>query len=410
MTTQKQISYMLLTLLLVVCCGAALAQAPAPAQTKAKVQYQVSNLPSVGGTSSGGNSINDQTWVAGYSRYPDRNRHAALWRSSLLTDLGTLGGPNSSVAWNVKNTAGILVGISQTLTPEPVENWSSANFYSTPNNVGYINLGFVWENNQMRALPNFPGGNNGFATGANNLRQAVGWVETGVHDDTCCCQDEPRHQVFQFLPAMWTLGPPDDQIHELPLIPGDTSGAATAINDNGQIVGISGICDQAEGRRTAKHAVLWENGTVTDIYPDAPAPWWNTPTAINQRGDVVGFAGDPAFVEGDILHAFLWTREDGIRQLKPLQRRVPPHVDSEAYGINEARQVVGVSCDADLVDCRAVVWNNGTVPTDLNEFKGSYSAHLESAKDINNKGEITGRAFDPTTGVLNAYLAVPVSP
>jgi probable HAF family extracellular repeat protein len=322
----------------------------------------------------------------------------------VLSDLGTLGGPNSSVTWNVKNTAGIIVGISQTADPQLLgESWSSAAFYSTPNNVGYINLGFVWQNNQMRGLPNFPGGNNGFATGANNLGQVVGWAENGVHDPNCCCT-----QVLQFRPAMWTLGPPD-QIQDLPLIPGDSSGAATAINDNGQIVGISGICDQAVGRHTAKHAVLWENGTVTDIYPDAPAPWWNTPTAINQRGDVVGFAGDPAFVEGDILHAFLWTREDGIRQLKPLQRRVPPHVDSEAYGINEARQIVGISCDADFVDCRAVVWNNGTVPTDLNELKGSYSAHLESAKDINNKGEITGRALDPTTGVLTAYLAMPIS-
>src|SRR6266581_6784913 len=408
MTIQKQISYMFVTVLIAAGCGAAHAQRPEAA--KALTRYQVSNLPSVGGTSSGGNSINDQSWVAGYSRYPDRNRHAALWRSSLLTDLGTLGGPNSSVAWNVKNTAGILVGISQTLTPEPVENWSSAAFYSTPNNVGYINLGFVWENNQMRGLPNFPGGNNGFATGANNLGQAVGWAETGVHDDTCCCQDEPRHQVFQFLPAMWTLGPPDDQIHELPLIPGDTSGAATAINDNGQIVGISGICDQAVGRHTAKHAVLWENGTVTDIYPNAPAPWWNTPTAINQRGDVVGFAGDPAFVEGDIIHAFMWTREDGIRQLKPLPNRTPKHVDSEAFGINEARQVVGVSCDADQVDCRAVIWDHGNTPTDLNDLKApGYSALLTSAKDVNNKGEITGRAADPITGVLTAYLAVPVS-
>src|SRR5436190_18352148 len=292
MTTQRQISYMLLTLLIAACCGGAtLALAQAPAKAKPKAQYNVSNLASfLGATSSGGNSINDQSWVAGYSRLPNRNRRATLWRNSLLTDLGTLGGPNSSVTWNVKNTQGIIVGISQTAGPEPLgEAWSSAAFYSTPNNVGYINLGFVWENNQMRGLPNFPGGNNGFATGANNLRQVAGWAETGVHDDTCWCQDEPRHEVFQFLPAMWTLGPPDDQIHELPLIPGDTSGAATAINDNGQIVGISGICDQAEGRRTAKHAVLWENGTVTDIYPDAPAPWWNTPTAINQHGDVVGF-------------------------------------------------------------------------------------------------------------------------
>src|SRR6476469_7396627 len=150
-----------------------------------------------------------------------------------------------------------------------------------------------------RVLPNFPGGHNGFATGANNLRQAVGWAENGVHDGACVSP-----QVLRFLPAMWALGPPD-LIQDLPLFPGDTSGAATAINDNGQIVGISGICDQAVGRHTAKHAVLWENGGVTDIYPNAPAPWWNTPTAINQRGDVVGFAGDPAFVEGDILHAFM---------------------------------------------------------------------------------------------------------
>ena len=409
MTTQfttKRASQTLFILLITICCGAVLAPAHAQkqVQVKAKTQYSVSTLPDFGGTSSGGNSINDQSWVAGYSRLPNRNRHATLWRNTLLTDLNTLGGPNSSVTWNVKNTQSIIVGISQTADPEPLgEAWSSAAFYSTPNNVGYINLGFVWQNNQMRGLPPFPGGNNGFATGANNLGQVVGWAENGVHDPSCCCT-----QVLQFRPAVWTLGPPD-QIQDLPLIAGDSSGAATAINDNGQIVGISGICDQAVGRHTAKHAVLWENGTVTDIYPDAPAPWWNTPTAINQRGDVVGFAGDPAFVEGDILHAFLWTREDGIRQLKPLQRRVPPHVDSEAYGINEARQIVGISCDADFVDCRAVVWNNGTVPTDLNELKGSYSAHLESAKDINNNGEITGRAVDPITGVLTAYLAVPVS-
>src|SRR5262249_27086931 len=156
-----------------------------------------------------------------------------------------------------------------------------------------------------------------------------------------------------------------DQIHDLPLVPDDTSGAATAINDNGQIVGISGICDQAVGRHSAKHAVLWENGTVTDIYPDAPAPWWNTPTVINQRGDVAGFAGDPADVDGNILHAFIWTKEDGIRLLKPLKHQTPEHVDSEAYGINEARQVVGVSCDADHLDCRAVIWDHSSNATDL---------------------------------------------
>src|SRR6476659_4825298 len=402
MTTQFKIK--ILFIVLAAGCGAvpAAALAQRAVQVKARTQYQVSDLPGLGGTSNGGNSINDQTWVAGYARLPNRDRHAALWRNNTLTDLFTLGGPNSSVTWNVKNTAGIIVGISQTADPQLLgESWSSSAFYSTPNNVGYINLGFVWQNGQMRGLPNFPGGNNGFATGANNLGQAVGWAENGVHDPTCCCT-----QVLEFRPAVWTLGPPD-QIHDLPLIPGDTSGAATAINDNGQIVGISGICDQAVGRHTAKHAVLWQNGRLTNI-GNFPAAWWNTPTAINQHGDIVGFAGDPAFVEGDVLHAFMWTRDDGLRPLKPLKGRTPQHVDSEAYGINERRQVVGVSCDAQQTDCRAVVWDHGAYPTDLNDLKGGYSAFLALAKDINDKGEITGRAIDPTTGALIAYLAVPV--
>jgi probable HAF family extracellular repeat protein len=401
MTTQlttKRASQILFIILIAVSSGAAMAQTQPNAK---KVQYQVSNLDTLGGTSSGGNSINDQSSVAGYSRLPDnQSRHATLWQNGSITDLGTLGGPNSSVTWNVKNTEGIIVGISQTATPEPLgEWWSSFAFYGPPNNIGFINLGFVWEQSLMRELPNFPGGNNGFATGANNLGQVVGWAENDVHDPMCVLP-----QVLQFRPAVWELGPPD-QIHDLALIPGDTSGAATAINDNGQIVGISGICDQAVGRHTARHAVLWENGGVTDL-GNLGAQWWNTPTAINQRGDVVGFAGDPAFVEGDIVHAFMWTREDGIRHLKPLPRRTPKHVDSEAYGINEARQVVGVSCDADFVDCRAVIWDHGNTPTDLNELKGGFSAQLESAKDINNLGQIAGRAVD-STGVRTAYLAVP---
>jgi len=409
MTTQfitRRTNKILFTILIAVCFGVILAPMHAQEQIPAKHrrQYQVSSLPTLGGTSSAGNSINDQSWVAGYSRLTgNQSRHATLWRNGSLLDLLTLGGPNSSVTWNVKNTQGIIVGISQTANPEPLgEAWSSAAFYSGLFTTGFINLGFVWEQAQapMRGLPNFPGGNNGFATGANNLRQVVGWAENDVHDPTCVSP-----QVLQFRPAMWTLGPPD-QIQDLPLMPEDTSGAATAINDNGQIVGISGICDQAVGRHTAKHAVLWENGGVTDL-GNLGAQWWNTPTAINERGDIVGFAGDPAFVDGDILHAFMWTREDGIRPLKPLKGRTPRHVDSEAYGINERGQVVGTSCDANFVDCRAVIWEHGAYPTDLNDLKGSFPIRLETAKGINDNGEITGRAID-ASNVRTPYLAVPV--
>jgi probable HAF family extracellular repeat protein len=388
-------------ILISICCGTALTLAQPEEQTAARhrTQYRVSNLEGLGGTSSAGNSINDRSWVAGYSRLTgDQARHAALWRNRQhhsILDLGTLGGPNSSVTWNVKNTAGIVVGISQTADPEPLgEAWSSASFYGGPNAAGFINLAFVWEGCQMRGLPNFPGGDNGFATGANNLGQVVGWAENDVHDPTCVSP-----QVLQFRPAVWELGPPDE-IRDLPLITGDSSGAATAINDNGQIAGISGICDQAVGRNTAKHAVLWENGGVTDI-GNLGALYWNTPTAINQRGDVVGFAGAPNDPDGNFLQAFIWTKRDGMQPLGFL----PGDVHSEAYGINERRQVVGLSCDANG-GCRGFIWENG-VMRDLNDLKQpDFAARLETAKDINDKGEITGRAID-ANNVRTAYLAFP---
>ena len=63
MITQFKIKVLLIALA-VVCCSAVLA--PALAQravlATAKTQYQVSTLPDFGGTSSGGNSVNDQAF------------------------------------------------------------------------------------------------------------------------------------------------------------------------------------------------------------------------------------------------------------------------------------------------------------------------------------------------------------
>src|SRR2546427_989643 len=115
MTTQfitKRTSQNLLVILAAVCCGATLAPvlAQGPVQTKAKLQYQVSNLATLGGTSSGGNSINNQTWVAGYSRLAgNQSRHATLWRGGSVLDPGTLRGGPSTVTGSVQKTdRGIL--------------------------------------------------------------------------------------------------------------------------------------------------------------------------------------------------------------------------------------------------------------------------------------------------------------
>jgi probable HAF family extracellular repeat protein len=358
--------------------------------------YHVVDLPSLGGSPSRGNSINDLGLVAGYStRTSGRSRHATAWFHGLTIDLGTLGGPNSSVAWPVKNNLGLIVGISQTNKRDPLgENWSCAPFFTAVTATGKTCLGFVWEWGVMRALPTL-GGNNGFATGANNWRQIVGWAENTVHDSTC----EPP-QVLQFRPVVW--GPERNQIRELPLFPGDTSGAATAINDRGQVVGISGICDQAVGRLTAAHAVLWDNGTVTNI-GDLGAGYWNTPMAINQRGDVVGFAGQPGDFEGNRVRAFFWSKSEGIKSLGTL----PGHVYSQANAINNNGQIVGFSCDAAFLDCRAVLWEEGEM-TDLNDLREpGYTNLLINGQDINEFGVITGRARNPVTEDRPAFVATP---
>jgi probable HAF family extracellular repeat protein len=374
---------------------AALALAlPLLAGAQALPRYQVTALPSLGGTASGGNSINDLGWVSGFSNLPgDATTHATLWRHRRALDLGTLGGPNSNVAWPVKNVRGVISGIAETAELDPLgERWSCSAFF--PAVTGHICRGFVWEDGAMRALPTL-GGNNGFATGSNNRGQVVGWAENTVPDPTCV-----PPQVLQFRAVIW--GPRRGQIQELPPLPGDTTTAATAVNDRGQVAGISGICDRAVGRFSAIHAVLWERGLPIDL-GTLGGRAWNTSMAINQRGDVAGFSNVSAADGGRFnARAFLWTRADGLRDLGTL----PGDAVSQALGINERRQVVGLSCTAGFASCRAFLWQDG-VMTDLNTLAAGDAGHLVFANDINDLGQITGGAFDAATGQSPAFLAVP---
>ena len=138
----------------------------------------------------------------------------------------------------------MIVGISQTADPDPLnEDWSCEAGGFLPE-TGLICRGFVWENGVMRELPTF-GGTHGFATGVNSRGQVVGWAETLVHDPTCT-----GTVVLQFRAALWE--PKAGTMTELTRrSPATRRPAATAINERGQVVGISGDCDQAVGRFSA---------------------------------------------------------------------------------------------------------------------------------------------------------------
>jgi probable HAF family extracellular repeat protein len=373
---------------------------PATLRAAGDAAYVVSLLPLLGGTTSRGNSINNSGLVAGYSNLAENQyRHAVIWSADGLIDLGTFGSANkpknSSVVWPVKNTRGVIVGISQTDAPDPWgENWSCSAFFPPATSTGYKCVGFVWENGVMRRLPTL-GGTHGFAAGANNHGQIVGWAENTVRDTTCT-----PPQIFQFRAVIW--GPDGNQIHELPLLLGDTSSAATAINDKGQVTGISGTCDDAIGGATAAHAVVWDGGVVTEI-PNFGGKEFNTPTAINEHDDVAGFGNHV----GDVItEAFIWSKDKGFQGLGFLDG----HGFSEAFGINNRRQVVGLSCTAAVTDCRAFLWQDG-VMVDLNQFVDLPPGvvRLTHAMDINDDGVFTGRAIT-ASNTLPAYVATPVQP
>lgn len=379
----------ILTCMMAIALFAALA---VPLRLAAQANYSIVKLGALGGTQGQANSINNRGWATGIANFAgDATGEATLWFNGSKVPLGSLGGPNSGVFWPVNNTRGIIAGIAETPEMNPLqEKWSCSAFFPTV--TYHICVGFVWRNGVMTALPTL-GGYNGYATGANNLGQVVGWAENMVHDPTCT----GRGQVLQFRAVIW--GPQDGQIQELPPLPGDTTSAATAINDLGQVVGISGICDQAEGQLSAIHAVLWENGVPEDL-GNIGGDAWNTPTAINNQGTIVGFANQfPGIAR--TFQAFIWTKEGGM---KPLGA-VSGDTLSLAFGLNDKNQVVGLSVGGPY-GIRAFLWNG--VMTDLNTVTLPSSPFLLYANDINDRGEIVGEAFDPNTNEAPAYLGTPL--
>jgi len=373
----------------------------APAQETQQPRYYVFNLGAPGGGNvAAAASINNLGWIAGNGNQPgDLSMHAELWLGAPF-DLGTLGGPNSDVAWPNKNTHGQIAGIAETADLNPLnEAWScaQANF---PTITNHVCLGFLWQDGVMSPLAPLPGGIDSYAAAVNNRGQVVGWAENGFHDPTCN-NAPPAGQVLQFEAVIW--GPKLGQLTALSPFGSDPDSAATAINDNGEIVGISGLCSNAVGGTSAEHAVLWEpDGRPINLGNFDGGVAWNTPTAIDNRGEVVGFANLPNTPAGEFNPvAFLWTRQHGILELPPLGE----DTNSWAWGINARGHIVGQS----LTSNRAFLYENGKM-MDLNSLiQPDSSLVLELANDINDGDEIVGFAADTSSGATVAFLAVPVS-
>src|SRR5271169_4920663 len=249
---------------------------------------------------------------------------------------------------------------------------------------------FLWQFFHMSALPTL-GGNNGQASAINNRGQIVGISETTVSDSGC----PPSKPGKIISPVFWEKG----EARPLPTLVGDPDGFVQGINDRGQAVGSSGTCSNI-----ATHAVLWENDTAFQL-PDLGRAG-NDAYAINDHGQVVGYVQSP---DGTTFYAAVW--RDGARGPVTNLGALPGDFAAFATGINNRGQVVGNNFDSNFNWSHGFIWQDG-VMTDLNTLISADSnLFVISASNINDRGQISGMATvltGPQAGNIHAYLATPV--
>lgn len=157
---------------------------------------------------------------------------------------------------------------------------------------------------------------------------------------------------------------------------GGTTSIPTALNDAGQITGMSTT------REGINRAYRWSRSTgMVDLA--GPGTGFSFGTDINNKGWVTGFA---EFSPGS-TNAFRWSPQTGMVNLGS------PNFESIGNALNDAGTVAGWAQDvAGAPSQNAVRWP-GTTPIPITPFPTALSAAL----DINNAGQIVGNgALDPT--------------
>lgn len=207
------------------------------------------------------------------------------------------------------------------------------------------------------------GGARSSASAINDNGIVVGWSDLGVFG---------AQRAFRWTPAAG--------MQDLGIFAGEWDSEAVDINNRGEIVGYSGA-----------RAILWTNtGRINDL-GTLPGGSYGKARAINERGEVVGWILDDA----GRYHAVLWTAGREIVDLGTL----PGDVSSWAVGINNAGIVVGSSQGpAPLLARRGFAWTRGE---GMRELPGLPGATNTVASDINDAGMAVGGS-GPLFGEMRA--------
>lgn len=194
----------------------------------------------------------------------------------------------------------------------------------------------------------------------NNLDQMVGSSTTARNGG-----------IYQMHATLWDHG----KIVDLGVLKGGFTSFATAINDQGQIIGQSQT-------KTNDHPFIWQNGVMTDLSPTLDSVY-----DINNKGQVLGTSAG---------HVVLW--ENG--SAKDLFTVNAPF---SSMNFNDSGVIAGTINDLNQTP---FIFENGQL-TYLNDvIDGDWQ--LFGANHINNNGIITGFAENTVTGEQTAYILTPV--
>ena len=321
----------------------------------------------------------------------------------VVTEIPTLGG-TSSAAYDINNKSQV-VGSSKT-----------GDFAPPPWEMMPIERGFVWQNGVMTALPPLPApepyhgaamaiSDAGHIVGTSSFfmffgSRAVIWHNGAVTDmgvvpgtDHCqgnsvndngvvagSCMSDFGGSGYAFR---WSQSDGQDVIME-PLQNEDAQG--NGIDAQGKIVG---------GHGESVGAFMWNNGAVT---PLINGPFGASAMAINDQNQIVGWNSAPGF----ILSAFRWSNGSSI-PLGTLGGN-----SSRAQDINNNGWIVGSSNISPGVE-HAFVWIDGTMH-DLHDLIPESSGwFLGVAEAINDKNQIVGNGTNPQ-GQPRGFLLTPVGP
>lgn len=309
--------------------------------------YAVTDLGTLGGKTSFAQAINAQGHIVGTSRIPSGELHAFLWIDGQMNDLGTLGGPGSQ-ARDVNERDEIVGDADAADGSRHAFEWTA--------HGGMRDLGGA-------------AGQQYSASGINDRGEIVGWV---------FLDDSHGHALY------WPAG---GAMQDL----GDFGGPGAAqfggINSRGEAsLGVNlGPCNYSVDYRWRARPALLEPMTNLDSPTQDPCGGASA-TAINDNGTIVGSAADVGSTSvGTTLqgYPYVWSPLSATPLLLT-------HGDSEgmAWTINNSGAVAGW-ITSDALDQTAFVWSarRGLALLPAESFTNTV------ARGINDRGVIVGWGF-----------------